>query len=114
MAKLFNILLLCFFCVANLTVDSANISDPTRPVFKVKKEKSNTITKAVEKKKKLSAIFIKNGDRKAIINNKLYKFGDHFAGQKIIAIKENSVELKGANGITRLTLIKPIKKRRKK
>ena len=89
------------------------VKDPTRPGVVLIKT-TQTATKKTEKRKRLlSAIFIKQGKRQAIIDDKLYQQGDYFSGKKIIAIESNKVVLQNTSGVSHLTLINPIKKRKK-
>jgi len=88
------------------------IADPTRPAYLPSGKGKAGKTKH-KKKRLLTAIFLKQGNRRAIINDRLYRTGDVFSGKKIISINENKVLLKNSNGISQLTLIKPIKKVKK-
>jgi len=110
-AKVFYLSIIAFvliILIIPLNVKSA-INDPTKPLITpVLKKTINK--KALEKKTQpLSAIFIKQGESQAIINNRLYRVGDFFYGKKIIAIDPNSVLLKSDKILTKLTLIKSIK-----
>ena len=89
------------------------VKDPTRPGVVLIKSEQTMAKKAAKRKQLLSAIFIKQGKRQAIINDKLYQQGDYFSGKKIISIKSNKVVLQNANGVSHLTLINPIKKLKK-
>ncbi len=98
-------IVLIFSCQIN----AGTITDPTRPMASsensVKNKKINIKSKQV-----LSAIFIKQGIKQAIINNQFYKQGDYYRGKKIISIQKNKVVLKNNLKISELLLIKPIKK----
>jgi len=88
-------------------------SDPTRPGVILVKTGQITSKKTVKAKTLLSAIFIKQGKRQAIINNELYQQGDFFSGKKIITIKSNKVVLQTSRGVSNLMLIHPVKKFKK-
>ena len=88
------------------------IADPTRPAY-LPNTKAKTGNNKQKRKRLLTAIFFTRGNHRPIINDRLYKTGDVFAGKKIISIKKNKVLLKSATGISQLTLIKPIKKMKK-
>ena len=89
------------------------VKDPTRPGVVLIKTEQTTTKKTEKIKRLLSAIFIKQGKRQAIINNKLYQQGDYFSGKIIIAIKSNKVVLRNTSGVSHLTLFNPIKKPKK-
>ena len=89
------------------------VKDPTRPGVVLIKTEGAMLKKTEKRKQLLSAIFIKQGIRQAIINDQLYQQGDYFSGKKIITIKPNKVVLQNASGVSQLTLINPIKKRKK-
>jgi len=105
------LVIILFFSFTTRAIEN----DPTKPLIKINTKMDKTFNKTsknINKKKSnpLSAIFIRQGHHQAIINNHLYQSGDTVLGKKIISINSNSVLLKNAQGISRLTLIKPIKK----
>jgi len=87
----------------------AKIIDPTKPpageLSNIKNKKNITQNKQV-----LSAIFIKNNIKQAIIDSRLYKEGDNYNEKKIISIQKNKVVLESNSKTSELLLIKPIKK----
>jgi len=96
--------------ILSINVNAKQIAtDPTRPGIVLIKTDPTIIKKTVKRKRLLSAIFIKQGKRQAIINDKLYQQGDYFFGKKIIVIKSNKVVLQNSSGVSHLTLINPIK-----
>jgi len=111
MSYLYIFLVCVFFLLFSFQVRAVD-NDPTKPLVRVYHQKITTKKQVIKgiKKQPLTAIFIKQGNHQAIINDKLYTQGDYFSGKKIIAINSNSVLLKNSNGLTRLTLIKSIKK----
>jgi hypothetical protein len=87
------------------------ITDPTRPIIgaaPISSEKTKTIQNIT-----LSAIFVKQGKRSAIISNNLYQVGDSFSGNKIVSIDDTSVLLQNSDGYRRLRLINKFKKLKK-
>ena len=86
---------------------SSKNTDPTRPDTATSSQGSG---KRKIRKAKLSAIFVRNDSRQAIINGKLYRVGDFFQGQKVKSIHPTRVALIGAQGTYYLTLIDKIKK----
>ena len=103
--SIFRVIIIILSCQTSL----ANITDPTRPsgeVFNSIKSKKNIN----QSKQVLSAIFIKNNVKKAIINSRLYKKGDIYNGKKIISIQNNKVVLESNSKTSELLLIKSIKK----
>ncbi len=107
---IFGFLLLAFSSLCSSA--ESRLSDPTKPAIRVLSSQPESTVKTFRKKQSLSAIFIKGGKRQAIINDKLYQTGDIFSGKKIVAIKTNSVILKNAQGVSKLTLTQIIKKRK--
>lgn len=89
------------------------VKDPTRPEIVLIKTETSPLKKVIKRKQRLSAIFIKQGIRQAIIDDKLYQKGDYFSGKKIIAIKSNKVVLQNTSGISHMTLTNSIKKQKK-
>ena len=107
-------ILLMVLLIVSLNSNAKQIkSDPTRPGVILVNTGQITSKKSVKAKTLLSAIFIKQGKRQAIINNKLYQQGDYFSGKKIIAIKSNKVVLQSSRGVSNLMLIQPVKKLKK-
>ena len=87
------------------------VNDPTRPALTTAKMVN---TGPIEiKKPQLTAIFIKQGVNRAIINDKLYRLGDFFGDKKIIKIEINGVTLMNNKDVSQLTLINPFKKLKK-
>ncbi len=84
-------------------------NDPTRPVFpqksKIIKKKSQT-----KAKQPLTAIFTRNNQRYAIIEDQIYHKGDYYRGSKLIKITSNKVLLRSKQGTRQLILIHKIKK----
>ncbi len=110
MVKLFLSLVLAIYAITSNALEP--IADPTRPAF-LPKTTGKASKNKTPKKRLLTAIFMTQGNRRAIINDTLYKLGDVFAGKKIVSIQENKVLLKGPTGLSQLTLNKPIKKVKK-
>lgn len=112
----FSVRILTAFLLFLLSIDcdaKQIVKDPTRPGIVLIKTEQAVTNKTEKRKRLLSAIFIKQGKRQAIINDKLYQQGDYFSGKKIIAIKSNKVVLRNASGVSHLTLTNPIKKPKK-
>jgi hypothetical protein len=93
------------------TKANETLGDPTRPDFNV--APSTQESNAPSKAHTLSAIFLKQGKRSAIISNKLYKVGDRFSGNQVVSINKTSVLLKNSDGYRRLKLINQFKKLKK-
>ncbi len=101
--------------IATLFLSTSNASeklaDPTRPEFASAVSPQEPTVKQTNLN--LSAIFIKNNQRSAIISDSLYQVGDTFSGHKVVAIEKTSVLLKNNDGYRRLKLINTFKKRKK-
>ena len=98
------------FFILCFQVKAENIVDPTKPINDDINQ-SSTNDDSKNDQQVLTAIFIKQGLKQAVINNHLYKKGDYFNGNKIISIKKNKVILKKDFKESELLLIQPIKKR---
>jgi len=82
-------------------------ADPTRP--RLPTTHSHTASPHPEQQPLLTAIFIRDKDRLAVINGGTYRVGDHFQGGVVVRITHNSVELEGVGGKRHLTLLAKIK-----
>ncbi len=100
-----------FWLGSGLLQAQEKITDPTRPIFGA----APKVTEATPAKQSitLSAIFVKQGKRSAIISNNLYQVGDTFSGNKVISIDSTSVLLQNSDGYRRLNLINKFKKLKK-
>ena len=88
-----------------------SISDPTKPITYTS---SNTTKQKAINEYQLTGIFYKQGKYEAVINNHLYKRGDYLGNNKIISIDMNNVVIEGEAGKTKLSLLTPFKKLKKK
>lgn len=84
--------------------------DPTQPIsdHSVKATAKKIVSSRVQQP--LTAIFTKKNGRQAVIEGRIYKVGEYYAGNKIIKIYQDSVLLNSSNGNFHLTLIPNIKK----
>ena len=84
--------------------------DPTRPQIptSAKGENNSAITVRVEQP--LTAIFIKNKKRFAMIEGKIYQAGEYYKESRIVSIEQDKVLLNSSQGNFHLTLIPNIKK----
>gem|GEM_PF-6444851 len=103
MVKIILIIFMLFFISATLA------NDPTRPPIKNQK---TAVKKSVSAKTKqpLTAIFIRNNRRVAMLDGKLYRPGEYYRGSRIINIDHDKVLLRSNEGNFQLTLIPKIKK----
>lgn len=98
-------ILFIFVCALYGTRVFAVLHDPTRPPAEQLTVMTNQATPI-----ELNAVVTVDGERFAVINNSIAKIGDEIAGNKIVAIDINTVQLEGMNGkITLFLLGKPIK-----
>lgn len=104
MDKIILTMMLLLFSLPNLA-----LNDPTRPLntSTVKAKKTN---KATIVKQPLTAIFYKNNQYFAIIEDKKYKIGENYKGSKIVKITTNKVILRSSKGSHQLKLFHKIKK----
>ena len=84
------------------------VNDPTRPLIYSAAVKNKTLRVVV--KQPLTAIISRNNERLAIIEEDLYRTGDFYRGEKILAISAHQVTLASPKGRRFLTLFKNIKK----
>ncbi len=84
--------------------------DPTRPQIAVKVKNADTKAVSVKVEQPLTAIFIKNKTRFAMIEGKIYQAGEYYRDSRIVNIEQDKVLLRSSQGNFHLTLIPNIKK----
>ena len=103
---------LVFLLISTPALSEPKLDDPTRPPNYSQTSSANNQLNS--EKLVLSGIFNKNGSFEALINNNVYRKGDHIGLSKVASVNANSVVLKGEAGRIVLSLVKPIKKLKKK
>jgi hypothetical protein len=95
------IILFCSIISANVMANSAPLVDPTKPlnhtIKPVKKEYRSALPK-------LQSILAEGGQRRAILNNQLYKTGQWVSGYQITRIESDAVLLRHKKHAYKLNL----------
>lgn len=97
-----------FFCL--LFVSPVFAKDPTRPLTHTVVRNENSVSAPAKAEQPLTAIFIRNNKRFAVIEGKIYQAGEYYRDSRILNIYQDKVLLSASQGHFQLTLIPNIKK----